>query len=548
MKTSLPVVVTAFLSLLSGCSDGNRVSEADFEAQRAALLAKPRQYIADNDGCDMLYYNTARPITEKAFIDSRIGFVAGTRIDTLVYTPTSAGFGQFTALKAGELITKTLPWPNSTNAVSAFAAIGKDCLQMAIDFCRREHKEIFLGIRVNDGHDSYTPGLLPRWKLDNPDCLYGKEGDKLPRGTWSSVDFENSKVRAYMLKFMRQFFENYDVDGVCYDFNRHFNLFKSVAWGRDAASAHATQAQIALMNGFMRELRALTDEFGRKRGKPILVAVRVYDSFEYDLAAGADVAGWLKDKSVDFVIGAGYFQLNPWHVTAKRVQALGGRFYASMDESRIGQLPTPFHPLGYLKGRQDWKTFYPARIAAAMSEGCDGIFFFNFQGQPLKEIGSIDPCATEGHDKTYFAVDRGSGGGLPWNYVFRGETYSTMNKLDPWKPQEVAPGGRYPFEIVIGDNLDSPKAKAAPPKATAFAMMDYLKREDVKLAVNGTRLDTAGFFCDNTTNGTFRFDVPLCALRRGNNRFELCAPTAVPAGGKIHFIDFKLTLDYPKSK
>ena len=533
---------------LAGQGADGLLSEADFEAKRTALLAKPRQLIADNDGCDMLYYDRRLPITEEAFVRSRLGFAAGTRLDTLVYTPISAGFGLFTATKAGETLDWTIPYQNTTNAVRTFkAAVGKDCLEMAIDFARREKKEIFVGIRVNDNHDSYCPGLFPQWKRDNPDCLFGKEGDRIPRCTWSAVDFANPKVRTYMLTFMRQFFENYDVDGVAYDFNRHFQLFKSVGWGKTEKEANASRKQLDLMSRFMRELKDLADECGRKRGRPILVLARVCDSVDYLKAAGVDIERWMDDKSIDLLATGGYFRLNPWHVMAEVAHRHGVKVYASMDESRIGQLPTPFHPYGYLPGRNGDR-FAAARIAEATAEGMDGIFFFNTQLHWLHKWASIDPKATEGVDKEYFAVERGSGGQLPWNYVFDGARYSNYCRLDPWHPQEVKRGGSYPFSISVGDDFSSPVAKERSPKATAVAMMNYTQAADVRLSVNGAALGSPAFASDNATNGVFTFDVPVQRLRRGRNDFSLLAPSdAVPtnAAGKILFIDFKLCIDYP---
>ena len=67
----------------AGCTDRTD----DFEAKRAALLAKPRTVITDNDGNDIVYYDRDRPVTEEAFIGSRIGFVAKTRAETMVYCP-----------------------------------------------------------------------------------------------------------------------------------------------------------------------------------------------------------------------------------------------------------------------------------------------------------------------------------------------------------------------------------------------------------------------------------------------------------------------------
>ena len=69
-----------------------------------------------------------------------------------------------------------------------------------------------------------------------------------------------------MKDFVKDFVENYDVDGIEYDFFRHGQLFKTVGWG-----AYATEAQLELMTEFMLELRAITEAAGRKKGKPILV-------------------------------------------------------------------------------------------------------------------------------------------------------------------------------------------------------------------------------------------------------------------------------------
>ena len=121
---------------VAGCTD--RVD--DFEAKRAALLAKPRTVITDNDGNDIVYYDRDRPVAEGAFLGSRIGFVAKTRAETMVYCPWSSGFGRFTVPGIGELYTGYHPYANTTNRTEAFLAQGKDPLQMAIDFCRREKR------------------------------------------------------------------------------------------------------------------------------------------------------------------------------------------------------------------------------------------------------------------------------------------------------------------------------------------------------------------------------------------------------------------------
>jgi len=549
---NLHVLFAAAAAILCGCTECSRkaAADAEFEAKRAELLAKPRRIMTDNDGNDIVYYDRNRPVTEEAFIASRIGFVAKTKAETMIYCPWSAGFGHFTVPDVGDLYTGYCPYANTTNRTVAFLEQGKNSLQMAIDFCRREKREAFLGIRMNDTHDTANGGdnpLFPQWKKDNPDCLFGSKQKRPNRCSWTAVDFENPKTREYMLSFMRKFLEKYDIDGIEYDFFRHCQLFKTVAYTTDEQSSRATQAQLDIMSDFMARLRDLSEEFGRKRGKPIIVAVRVPDSFRYNLCVGIDLKKWLEQKSVDIVIGGGYWQFHPWRETAEKVHALGGKFYVSLDESRIGWNVRAY-PLGFLPGRNGL-AFYSARMAAAIADGADGVCFFNCQGGGLAAYASVDPAATEGVDKAYFAVERGSGGYTPNSYIFNGTRFSTMPTLDPAKPHQLDPGQTYSFSVVVGDDLGSKTALERPPVATAKALVNYTaEAPGAALSVNGRKLAAPSFSSSNTTNGVFTFSVPLDALRRGANEFAFTAPSAAPAKGKPAFIDFVLNLKYPKTK
>lgn len=532
--------------LLACAAAASAMTDAEFEAKRAELLAKPRYIMTDNDGNDIVYYDRDRPVTEEAFIDMRIGYVAKTRAETMIYCPWSAGFGYFTVPDVGDLYTNYVPYQNTTNRTAAFLEQGKNSLQMAIDFCRREKREAYLGIRMNDTHDAGYDELFPPWKRENPDCLFGTKQKRPYRCSWSAVDFENPKTRAYMLKFMRQFLEKYDVDGIEYDFFRHCQLFKSVAWTANQETSKASPAQLDLMTEFMAQLRALSEEFGRKRCKPILVAIRVPDSFRYNRCVGIDLENWLKRKTADLVIIGGYWQFHPWRETVKRIHALGAKCYVSLDESRIGWYEKSYRH-GYLPGRQT-APFYHARMAAAMADGADGVCFFNCQGTPLATYASVDPNATEGYAKNYFAVERGSGGYEPNYYVFYGSRFSTMPDLDPQRPHLMHPATVYGFDVVVGDDFSSPVAKERPPRATAELMINLAEKADFRLRVNDVTLGTPVFTPGKKDNGVLAYQVPTELLKRGPNRFEVEAPFTAPKGQDMKLVDFVLRLSYPPKK
>ncbi len=54
---------------------------------------------------------------------------------------------------------------------------------------------------------------------------------------WTAVDFAHAAVRDHVRRFVREFLESYDIDGIEYDFFRHLQLFKTVANGADATQA-----------------------------------------------------------------------------------------------------------------------------------------------------------------------------------------------------------------------------------------------------------------------------------------------------------------------
>lgn len=507
----------------------------DFEGMRRSMLDRPRTLVYNTDGCDMLYYPDGRPETPEEFKKVRLAYTKGTKIRTVSYCPVSAGFGHFTCPGVGDCLTNDMtsvaPDSKAHNATLAFARQGTDALAMAVEYCRENGLEPFLGIRVNDTHDQGDRPdrpypLFPRFKRDNPGCLMGKgpaKGERPPYCTWSAVDFAHEKVRARMKEFVAAFLGKYDVDGIEYDFMRHAQLFKSVAMGGEA-----TEAELETMTSLMRELRAIAEAAGRRRRRPVLVAVRVPDSAGFCRAMGIDLERWMAEKLFDMEIAAGYFQFNPWRPSAELAHRHGIKFYASLDESRIGQAKPPF---GMIPGRNS-AAAYAARIAAAMASGCDGAYLFNLEYDALSRIGKIDPLATEGLDKLYFATERGSGGYRPWEYVKDAKRFYTLPRIDPAEPLPIADGVPVSFMLAVGDDLSVPAARRA--RATVEIMAHGAR--SLSLACNGRTMPDSA-----PASGRVSFPIPPEALRKGDNAFSVTAR----GGSEMRLVDFVLRIAYP---
>ncbi len=529
MKLEAVIASAVAVSIFAGCSVKNGDA---FESKRSALLARSRPVVYNTDGCDMLYYPTNLPLSVEAFCGMRLDYSKGPVIGTISYCPVSSGFSHFTATKAGDLFSGSVlsSPPSARNATLEFRdKIKTDSLQMAVDFCRREGKEIFVGIRVNDTHDAngtYGKYLFPPFKKAHPECLMGTASNKPPHCSWTAVDFAHEAVREHMRKFVREFVENYDLDGIEYDFMRHAQLFKTVAWG-----GRATAAECDMMSALMRDLRAITEAEGRRRGRPILVVVRTPDSLPYAKAIGMDVERWMSDRSLDIWVGSGYFQLEQWTKAVEVARRHGVKFYASIDESRIPNTAKR-RKLPIIPGRQTIE-FYHARFAAALALGCDGVYVFNLERKSLKDYLADDPRDLAGRNKIYFATERASGGYRAWHYLEGGRDFWNMAQIDPGEPRKMAAGETYAFEIAIGE--DFAKAAAAGKKAEVTVLAQTGLKAEAPLAVrmNGRDLSGATF-----KNGLFSFKVDASQVVKGLNRFEVKMPAATT------FNDFAVKVDY----
>ena len=96
-------------ALCGGAAGGDgALGDGDYAALKAAALARPRGFVYNTDGCDILYWPTNLPVSVENFTRRRLVHALGTRITTISYCPQSAGFGHFTCRKAGDPLTGTV--------------------------------------------------------------------------------------------------------------------------------------------------------------------------------------------------------------------------------------------------------------------------------------------------------------------------------------------------------------------------------------------------------------------------------------------------------
>ena len=436
---SILLMLTAMLiglNVIAADLPEKALSQEAIKALRKEAAQRPRRIIFDNDGNEVVYYMAEA--TPEALLKKRTIGVVGTQVDTIVYCTWSSGFSYFTHnTKVGVPFVTTAEEPGkgpgsgfSKNKAQALFDKGLDPLTIVADFCSENDIELFWSMRMNDVHDAwgawYSPHLFPPIKKEHPEYLIGSKKNVPPNGTWSSVDYAVPEIRDLAFKFFEEVCQNYDVDGVELDFFRHPVYFKSYAF-----DGKASQAELDMMTSLLRRIRAMAEEEGAKRGKPILITVRVPDSVEYCTAMGLDIERWLKEDLVDLMVVSGYFRLNPWEESVALGHKYGVPVYPCLSESRIRDVEA--------KQIRATNNAYRGRAMDVWNSGADGVYMFNFFAAPhplWSELGDLE--ALQKMDKDYTTGSRGIKELNYWNKA--GQDYMNREHLSPENPRTVKPG------------------------------------------------------------------------------------------------------------
>ena len=488
---------------------------AKLRQERRELAHKPRRIIANNDGCDALYFSRKAEFSVEAFLDQRTTNLADTQVDTIAYCTISSGFGQFTHhTKAGTVLTRQgIDYGiqnDKRNITEDLIAAGTDSLRAVLDYGHAHGMEVWWSMRMNDTHDAaHRPDkpyfLYPDLKIQHPDWLVGDWEKRTPQGRWSSVDYALPHIRDLAYSYLEEVAENYDVDGLELDYFRHLCYFKSTANG-----GVASDEERAMLTALMRRVRAMTERVGLERGRPILISIRVPDDIGFCRDMGFDLETWLKEGLVDALITTGYFKLNHWTTTVELAHRYGAVAWPCLSDSRV-QNESRF--------RRSSIEAYRARAANAWAAGADGIHVFNYfnpNGAVFRELG--DPAALKTMDKVYFVNYRD---GSPRSWLANGLDYDHEPLLCPSHTALVTP--QQPLKCELQVNEDGQVMPA--PAIILHLELPMVDDPDlVAVSLNGHGLPKGSL-----TKGWLDIPVERAFLVAGANQIEVALdPDVVP--------------------
>lgn len=284
--------------------------------------------------------------------------------------------------------------------LARMAAEGEHTLAIVAGACHETGIACYASLRMNgDYSEKMWEGSFPRYAnstfwWEHPEYRVtgpsGKVGAKF--------SFAFPEVRDFKLGILREAVEQ-DIDGINLDFQRHPPFFGferpmseafEAEYGIDAATVKQddprwTSLRGEIMTEFVREVRSLLDEAGRRKNKRLGLSVRI-DWQKYP-SWGCDVETWLKEDLLDYLVVGQYglggqdFDIAPFVKMAEGgdcavlfgEEAIVKGHDRTAEEDRLIAAGKLAPPRSTLMTREQYET----RSAKAYGAGADGLHLFN---------------------------------------------------------------------------------------------------------------------------------------------------------------------------
>ena len=403
-----------------------------------------------------------------------------------------------------------------------------DPVTVLMDAAEQAGIDFFAGIRMNDVHHAqwaWHPRFWlehPEFRLgDRPEYRYPRPGFRAPGGTFktqeddripAALDFTHDEVRAYKLAVIEDAVAAYDTVGVELDFTRHPFFFKPAEIDRGRAK----------MTSFVAAVRDRLNDIGERRGRPVVLSVRVPPTLDICWNVGLDVRAWLREGEVDIL------SMGPmWHPDfgmpvgefLEAAKGTGCKVFASIEFAEMPVL------------RDAAATARVVRAAAMgyWQAGVDGIHLFNTHVFPhyfkqdmpfLMEVGS--PRILQYLDKHYM-VTRASNHDDAAIFSYPKQLPVTLKRSEPGKGARI--------RLRVGDDLERARRLGiAADVKLRLRVLNLTSSDRLEVRFNGASLDEAScrsaFFPNGEAGGLHQYS------------FFADAYFGVP--GPYHWLELKL--------
>lgn len=173
-----------------------------------------------------------------------------------------------------------------------YVLAGGDMVKDFVDVCREKEISAIISLRLKDEHGvGEKTEWVSRFWAENQHLRVDPRSGAI--FGFRGLDWMYPKVPAQKLKYIREFCENYDIDGIELDFMRFFPFFN------EDLTTDAQRRQI--INGFICEVRKILDDTS-KPGQRRYLGVRVPNRISMCTRFGFDLGYWDQQKWTDYAV------------------------------------------------------------------------------------------------------------------------------------------------------------------------------------------------------------------------------------------------------
>ena len=551
-KSGLASILAAGIPALgdqaANSSGGNKAISVQEMKKLRKKAAHRRRRIIFNSDAGNIDPGELSVATREDFLRARKAGLVGSNVDT-IFECTDIGFSHYS--HHSDIFTVALGW---NPVLKKFIGQGTDPLKMTVEFCREHNMEVFWSFRTNDNHDSWTEeGPLSDFKKEHPEYLFGTRNEPPRFGHWTGVDYALPEVRQHVFDILQDVCSRYEIDGIELDFFRTLTNFKSMSRGENV-----TQKERDAMTELVRRVRKMMDDTGARRGRPLLIAVRVPDSPAYCKAIGLDLYGWLEEDLIDIMVVGGYFWLQPWERSVELGHKYDVPVYPSLSGSRLGGYRLA-PALDYTEGAKPESLLarrseaaYRAHAQNAWEAGVAGIYLFNFNHMypaPHRlwtDLGDPQKLATL--DKIYHLTVMGRGHD-PFDYYLpkgRGERFFHLPLLSPETAKELQVGNPLVRTLDVADDLHATIEKGLSPGVRLNVQLEHLPSAGaLSMRLNGVTLQNVPLTWESRVPETWQeYSVDPRNVNQGDNSVEIRLANEPGDGATCVCHDVHLRISY----
>ena len=473
---------------------------------------------------NLIYYNDARhylmyrydPPLSRHVLQQPVDEILGTGVDTLFFGLASgATFLHDTQVgkRWGEGVTDHdhgIMWWRAAKNLERALADGLDPLQLVIDRAHEKDIQIVCSLRINEGGTgeglNKNRYMFSKLKEEHPEYMIGD--DSADPGKSTCLNFAIPEVRQERLAVIEEVCDRYGADGIEID---------------DYVRTFFRQSEIdkntPLLTEFMGDVRALLDRIGERRGEKLMLAARVHPCEDANLSVGMDVRSWISEGFVDLVVvdyGGFQFDQDTDHAwIAREARRKGALVY-----SHLGRTP--------YDDRHHDPTIEMYRAAASnhVAAGADGVYLSSLNW-PHSEREYL--VMRELSDPDIYARKN--------KHYVKAQQESAPFALERHLPKVLKQGETATVPIIVSDDVDAARDDDELERVTLRVRIVQTGMEDkLTFKFNGATLTIeprnvshfygglvsygiarAGFPERINTHYWFKFDIPVEAVRRGEN-------------------------------